>query len=102
RRPVLFALSGPPGRFYQEGSELEKVAHDRDHFADSARSRRRVPFCPRLRTVPEVRKCFKRVRAALRLVREDLGDDAYREENWCLRDAARPLTEVRDAEMLVE
>jgi CHAD domain-containing protein len=52
--------------------------------------------------VREVRKCFKRVRAALRLVREDLGDDAYREENWCLRDAARPLTEVRDAEMLVE
>ena len=52
--------------------------------------------------VHEVRKCFKRVRAALRLVREDLGDDVYREENWCFRDAARPLTEVRDAEVLVE
>jgi CHAD domain-containing protein len=53
-------------------------------------------------TVHEVRKCFKRVRAALRLAREDLGDDVYREENWCFRDAARPLTEVRDAEVLVE
>lgn len=52
--------------------------------------------------VPEIRKCFKRVRAALRLVREELGDDVYREENWCFRDAARPLTEVRDAEALVE
>lgn len=52
--------------------------------------------------VHEVRKCFKKVRAALRLVREDLGDDVYREENWCFRDAARPLTKVRDAEMLVE
>jgi CHAD domain-containing protein len=52
--------------------------------------------------VHEVRKCFKRVRAALRLAREDLGDDVYREENWCFRDAARPLTEVRDAEVLVE
>ena len=52
--------------------------------------------------VREVRKCFKRVRAALRLVREELGDDVYREENWCFRDAARPLTEVRDAEVLVE
>jgi CHAD domain-containing protein len=52
--------------------------------------------------VHEVRKCFKRVRAALRLVREELGDDVYREENWCFRDAARPLTEVRDAEVLVE
>jgi len=50
----------------------------------------------------EVRKCFKKVRAALRLVREELNDDVYREENWCFRDAARPLSEVRDAEMLVE
>jgi CHAD domain-containing protein len=50
----------------------------------------------------EVRKCFKKVRAALRLVREELGDDLYREENWCFRDAARPLTQVRDAEVLVE
>jgi CHAD domain-containing protein len=53
-------------------------------------------------TVHEVRKGFKRVRAAIRLVREDLGDEVYREENWCFRDAARPLSEVRDAEVLVE
>jgi len=52
--------------------------------------------------VHEVRKCFKKVRAALRLVRDELGDDVYREENWCFRDAARPLTQVRDAEVLVE
>jgi CHAD domain-containing protein len=52
--------------------------------------------------VREVRKCFKKVRAALRLVREELGDDVYHEENWCFRDAARPLTEVRDAQVLVE
>jgi hypothetical protein len=37
--------------------------------------------------VPKVvRKCFKRVRAALRLVREDLGDDVYRQQNWCFRE----------------
>jgi CHAD domain-containing protein len=53
-------------------------------------------------TVGEIRKCFKRVRAALRLVREELGDECYHEENWCFRDAARPLTEVRDAHILVE
>jgi CHAD domain-containing protein len=52
--------------------------------------------------VPEVRKCFKRIRAALRLVREDLGDDLYHEENYCFRDAGRPLTLVRDAEVLIE
>ena len=52
--------------------------------------------------VHEVRKRFKKVRAALRLVRDELGDDVYREENWSLRDAARPLREVRDADVLVE
>jgi CHAD domain-containing protein len=57
---------------------------------------------PENEAVPEVRKCFKRVRAALRLVRDELGDDVYREENWCFRDAARPLSKVRDAEVLVE
>ncbi len=53
-------------------------------------------------TVGEIRKCFKRVRAALRLVREEIGDEYYHEENWCFRDAARPLTQVRDAHILVE
>lgn len=53
-------------------------------------------------TIGEVRKCFKRIRAALRVVREALGDERYHEENWCFRDAARPLTQVRDAGILVE
>jgi CHAD domain-containing protein len=52
--------------------------------------------------VHEVRTCFKKARAALRLVRDDLGEEVYRQENLCFRDAARPLTEVRDAEVLVE
>jgi CHAD domain-containing protein len=53
-------------------------------------------------TVHEIRIRFKRIRAALRLVRDELGDAAYRRENYLLRDAARPLTEVRDATVLVE
>jgi CHAD domain-containing protein len=52
--------------------------------------------------VHEVRKCFKKARAALRLARDDLGEDVYRQENACFRDAARPLTEVRDAEVMLE
>jgi CHAD domain-containing protein len=52
--------------------------------------------------VHEVRKSFKKIRAALRLLREDLGDDVYRDENLCFRDAARPLAELRDADMLLE
>jgi CHAD domain-containing protein len=52
--------------------------------------------------IGEVRKCFKRVRAALRLVREELGEDRYHEENYWFRDAARPLTQVRDAGVLLD
>jgi len=50
----------------------------------------------------KVRTSFKKVRAALRLVREEVGDDVYREENLCFRDAGRLLREVRDAMVLVE
>ena len=55
---------------------------------------------PENKAVPEVRKCFKKVRAALRLVREDLGDDIYREANYGFRDATRLLSEACDAGML--
>jgi CHAD domain-containing protein len=77
--------------------EVEKAL---DHLGAKVKPRQRDAW--ESDAVHEVRKCFKRVRAALRLVREDLGDDVYHEENWCFRDAARPLTEVRDAKMLVE
>ena len=52
---------------------------------------------PRSAAVHEVRKSLKKIRAALRLVRPVIGDKSYRRENTCFRDAARPLTEVRDA-----
>jgi CHAD domain-containing protein len=52
--------------------------------------------------VHEVRKGLKRVRALLRLVRDELGDPVYHRENLALRDAARPLAELRDAAVLVE
>jgi len=67
----------------------ESEPHQRDASKDEAAPK-------------DVRKCFKKVRAALRLVREDLGDEVYRDENWYFRDAGRLLREVRDAEVLVE
>jgi len=70
------------------------------HLGDERRSR--APGAGELEAVHEVRKRFKKVRAALRLLREEVGVDTYRKENWCFRDAARPLAEVRDADMLVE
>ncbi len=53
-------------------------------------------------TVHEVRLDLKRARATLRLLRECIGVDAYRRENLCMRDAARPLTTVRDANVLLK
>jgi len=53
-------------------------------------------------TVHEVRKDLKRARAALRLLREAVGDDTYTRENAELRDAARPLAGVRDAAVTLQ
>jgi CHAD domain-containing protein len=54
------------------------------------------------RSIHEIRKKLKRARAALRLLRDCLGEAVYRRENSLLRDAARPLTPVRDAKVLFE
>jgi len=52
--------------------------------------------------VHEARKSLKKIRAVLRLVRPVIGEKSYRRENNWFRDAARPLTEVRDARILLE
>jgi len=83
-------------------SQIEKALDHVDPKRSGAKRKPHQRGAPENEAVPEVRKCFKKVRAALRLVREDLGDDLYHEENFCFRDAARPLTEVRDAEVLAE
>jgi CHAD domain-containing protein len=51
-------------------------------------------------SVHAARKELKKARATLRLVRDALGHSAYKKENAALRDAARPLGEVRDAQIL--
>jgi len=43
------------------------------------------------------RKALKRTRAMLRLVRDRVGDPAYRAENVALRDASRRISDVRSA-----
>ena len=47
------------------------------------------------------RRASKRIRAALRLMRPSLGREVCRRENRRVRDAARPLTAVRDAFVLL-
>jgi hypothetical protein len=53
-------------------------------------------------SVHEARKELKRARATLRLLRGAIGDVAYQHANRQLRDAARPLSRVRDAKVLVD
>jgi CHAD domain-containing protein len=52
--------------------------------------------------VHQVRKDLKRARAALRLLRDAVGEAAYVRENAQLRDAARPLGRLRDATVTLD
>jgi CHAD domain-containing protein len=52
--------------------------------------------------VHDARKRFKMLRSVLRLVRAEIGNRVYRRENISFRDAARPLSELRDAQVLVD
>ena len=51
-------------------------------------------------SVHQMRKHLKRARAGLRLLRDAVGKTAYAHENTRLRDAARPLAPLRDADVL--
>lgn len=51
--------------------------------------------------IHDARKQLKKARAALRLLREAIGDVAYRRDNNALRDAARPLGVARDSKVLL-
>jgi CHAD domain-containing protein len=48
------------------------------------------------------RKKFKQLRGLLRLIRYGLGDEVYRQENTVLRDSGRPLSDVRDSDVMIE
>ena len=52
--------------------------------------------------VHEARKHFKKIRAVLRLVRDEIGEQVYKPENICYRDAGRRLAPVRDSFVQVE
>ena len=50
--------------------------------------------------IHQTRKCIKRLRAVLRLVRPGIGEHAFKRENARLRDAARLLSKSRDRTVL--
>jgi CHAD domain-containing protein len=54
------------------------------------------------RAAHALRRSTKRARTLLRLVREAVGERAYRRENRALRDAARTLSPLREARVLLQ
>jgi CHAD domain-containing protein len=52
-------------------------------------------------TVHEIRKHFKKIRAVLRLVRDELGEVVYERDNVAVRDLGRRLSAARDAAVRV-
>jgi CHAD domain-containing protein len=69
-----------------------------DHALDELRG---ASGSSREQAVHEARKDMKKLRALLRLVRTELGDDVYRSENETFRDTARHLAGVRDADVML-
>jgi CHAD domain-containing protein len=53
------------------------------------------------RRVHEARKALKRLRALLRLLQDELGEQAYERESTLLRETGRKLARARDAEVLL-
>jgi CHAD domain-containing protein len=78
---------------------LERIAREQ---LDRALAGLEDPKLDRHEAIHEARKCGKRLRALLRLARAGLGDEVYRRENAAIRDAARDLSGLRDAEALLE
>ena len=52
--------------------------------------------------VHETRKCFKKIRALLRLIRFQIGEETYQAYNQFFRDEARKISVVRDVNVLIE
>lgn len=56
----------------------------------------------RAKAIHSARKHFKKLRGLVRLIRDDVGQKAYKQENVTFRDAGRALSNLRDAEVRIE
>ncbi|MGI8624597.1 MAG: CHAD domain-containing protein [Solirubrobacteraceae bacterium] len=73
-----------------------------EQIADAIRVLRDERANDPVTAVHDARKDLKKTRSLLRLARPDLPRKAYRAENAALRDIARRLSDVRDADVMVE
>jgi hypothetical protein len=78
----------------------EPSAALRSAIEDALRALRHEPLDDE--SVHAVRKHIKQARAALRLLRESVGERAYRRENRRLRDASRPFARMRDTRITTQ
>jgi len=89
KRPSLCFQPDEPLAFALRRVSLDQFAVAIDALSDLAEDRNTA--------VHEARKALKRLRGMLRLVRDEIGYEVYRNENVVLRDAARRLAPVRDS-----
>jgi len=82
------------------GEGLRRMALGQLDVAIEAIEGRDGALSPQKR-VHEARKALKRLRALLRLVRDELGNDAYARESAVVRETGRRLARARDAEVLL-
>lgn len=85
-------------RSASDARSLRQIARKQIAEAIEALERR----APSDQAVHDARKELKRARATLRLLRQAMGEKAYRRENEALRDAARPLSVIRDGKVLLD
>ena len=105
RRDPRITVSAPPlvkpafrlggGEFL--GAGLQRLSLEQLDFAIVALTTQRIDI-----GIHEARKAFRRVRALLRLVRDEIGYPVYRAENVALRDLGRLIGGSRDATVMVE
>jgi CHAD domain-containing protein len=69
---------------------------------DQALSYLRSPGDDLDKAVHESRKCFKKLRGLLRLVRKEIGEEIYQRENKTFRDAGRLLSDLRDSAVRIK
>src|ERR671918_35125 len=78
---------------------IARIARGRiDHAVDELEGR--TDSSPE-KAVHEARKDMKKLRAVVRLVRGEIGDQMYRRENATFRDAGQELSGVRDADVML-
>ncbi len=78
--------------------EVRKIAHAQLDAAIGGLSSARNTD----RSVHEARKCLKRVRSLVRLLRPALGEKSFKREDRRIRNIARTLSRARDSQAMIE